>query len=327
MAESGKRPTKRRRLFHAIALTFSLSVSLVAGEGFLRLKNASMTNYDIEMWNYSRRLKVPSANPLLAHTHRKSTTATLQSVEIRLNEYGLRGGPLTPVGAGKRRILVLGSSITLGWGVKEEDTLTARLEEMFRREAQEVQVLNAGIGNYNTVRYVERFLTDLAALAPTDVVVHFFVNDAEQLPPGGGNILTRNSQLAVTLWSGLQKATLSGGKEGLEAHYRAVYSPDSPGYGSMVKALERLSEHARKEKIRLFLAMTPDIHNLENYPFQFVHEDVRRIAQGLGYRYVDLLPALADLEPGAVWNMPGDPHPNSLGHELMAKSLFPVLAE
>jgi lysophospholipase L1-like esterase len=27
-----------------------------------------------------------------------------------------------------------------------------------------------------------------------------------------------------------------------------------------------------------------------------------------------------------VWAMPGDPHPNALGHELMAKALLPLLA-
>jgi hypothetical protein len=30
--------------------------------------------------------------------------------------------------------------------------------------------------------------------------------------------------------------------------------------------------------------------------------------------------------PEQLWAMPGDPHPNAFGHELMANAIFPVLA-
>jgi lysophospholipase L1-like esterase len=314
-------------VFHALATLLSVAISLVLAEGFLRLKNASMTNYDVEMWRYSRTLKSPSPNPILGHTHRPSLSATLQSVEIRLNARGLRGEEVSPLAPSGRRILVLGSSITLGWGVAEEETLTARLQAKFREAGQaNVQVLNAGIGNYNAARYVERFLTELEDLRPTDVVVHYFVNDAEQLTAGGGNALTRNSQLAVAVWSALQKRFHAGGEGGLEAHYREVYRHDAPGYLAMREALGRLATYAKANGVRLVLAMTPDIHDLRDYRFGFVHDEVKEIAEGLGYRYVDLLPALAGLDPAAIWNMPGDPHPNGAGHERMAETLYPLLA-
>mgnify|MGYP001327417221 CR=1 FL=1 len=40
-------------------------------------------------------------------------------------------------------------------------------------------VLNSGVGNHNTTRYVENFFTNHAHLNPTDIVVHYFLNDAE----------------------------------------------------------------------------------------------------------------------------------------------------
>jgi hypothetical protein len=71
--------------------------------------------------------------------------------------------------------------------------------------------------------------------------------------------------------------------------------------------------------------MTPDVHNLAHYEFGFVHEMMRTIAINDGYTFVDLLPAFGSLSPEQVWAMPGDPHPNALGHRLMAEALFPVL--
>src|SRR5690348_4786820 len=100
----------------------STIVALGIGEVFLRIKNSSMTNYDIEMWRYARELKIRSSDPLLGHDHIKNSSAVLQSVQMRTNEWGLRGGPVPPRDAKIRRILFLGGSITLGWGVQESDT-------------------------------------------------------------------------------------------------------------------------------------------------------------------------------------------------------------
>ena len=72
-----------------------------------------------------------------------STSAVLQSVEIRTNEWGLRGGPVPPPQSGQRRILVLGSSVTLGWGVAEDETMVGRLQKMFEKDSQDVVVMNA----------------------------------------------------------------------------------------------------------------------------------------------------------------------------------------
>ena len=71
--------------------------------------------------------------------------------------------------------------------------------------------------------------------------------------------------------------------------------------------------------------MTPDVHNLVDYKLTFVHDLMRQIAVRQGYAYIDLLPAMLGRPPQDVFAMPGDPHPNALGHELMANAIFPVL--
>lgn len=317
------------RLKSAASSTLVLMVAAVLaaglGEVFLRLKNSDMKNYDIEMWKYSRDLKVISPDPKLAFTHRQDSAATLQSVEIRTNDQGLRGGPLPPASNGQRRILVLGSSITLGWGVPEQDTLTARLQKMFADRGQNVVVMNGGVGNYNSERYVERFFVELKDTNPTDIVVQYFLRDAEKLEPTEGNLLLRHSELAVALWIAGSRLFGKIGAQSLTDYYKSVYRPEAPGFVEMQESLKRLATYAREHNIRIFLAMTPDVHNLKHYDFQFIHDKMRELATADGYTYVDLLPAFGALSPEQVWAMPGDPHPNALGHKLMADALFPVL--
>ena len=308
-----------------ILFVFSLLVSILAAEAVLRFNNSSMKNYNIEMWRYARELKTPSVTPELGHEHLKDKSAILQSVDIRLNDWGLRGGPVPHLPPSGRRILFLGGSITLGWGVPEEQTMTARLEQMFQAQGKAVQVLNAGVGNYNAQRYTENFFRSLKDLEPTDIVVHYFLRDAEALKPGGGNILLRNSELAVTVWAAVQNVMTPHGENVLIDHYKTVYDPTQLGFQAMKAELGKLAAYAKEKHIRIYLAMVPDVHNLVNYPFRAIHTQVRELAAELGYTYVDLLPGFENLKPEDIWAMPGDPHPNALGQKIMAEQLFPIL--
>jgi lysophospholipase L1-like esterase len=312
-------------LVSGIVAVVSVAVSLAAAEVLLRVKNSSMRNYDIEMWRYAKELKVKSPDEALDFDHVPSRSALLQNVNIRLNNWGLRGPDLGQRLPNERRILFLGGSITLGWGVPEEKTVEARLENMLNAAGEQATVLNGGVGNYNSERYVNRFLKELTGSEPTDIVVQYFLRDAEDLPPGGANAVLRNSQLAVTLWIAFHRLFDRQGEASLVEHYRNVYEPGSPGFQRMKRELARLGDYASAHGIMTYLAMTPDVHNLTDYKLGFVHDIMRGIANEYGYAYVDLLPPLLGRSPQELWAMPGDPHPNALGHELMAQAIFPAV--
>ena len=313
--------------FSLALIAISVALCLVGAEIILRVKNASMTNYDIEMWRYANELKQSNPDPALGFDHVKSKSALLQNTEIRVNEWGLRGPPVEPMPPGGRRILFLGGSITLGWGVREDQTVEARLERMLRDHGEQTQVLNGGVGNYNTERYVSRFFKELSGLNPTDIVVQYFLRDAEDLDPGGGNLLLRHSEFAVTLWIAYHRLFDKSGEHVLENHYRQVYDPNRRGFVIMREKLKELADYANAHGIRIYLAMTPDVHNLIDYKFGYIHDIMREIAVKDGYTYIDLLPAMRGRPPQELFAMPGDPHPNALGHRLMAETTFPIIHE
>ncbi len=95
----------------------------------------------------------------------------------------------------------------------------------------------------------------------------------------------------------------------------------------MQEKLKELADYAKAHGIRIYLAMTPDVHNLIDYKFGYIHDILREIAENDGYTYIDLLPALRGKPPQELFAMPGDPHPNALGHRLMAEAIFPVIGK
>jgi len=320
---------KLKETFLSIILILaSTSLSILLGEFAIRSKNANMKNYDVEMWKYAKKLKIKSKNKILDFEHKKNSEAKLQDINIKLNEYGLRGEKINNNRDGKiRKILFLGGSITLGWGVKEDQILSSRIKQMFDNEDQKVQVFNAGVGNYNTERYVTRFFKELKVLQPTDIVVNYFLRDAENLKPTKPNFLLKNSQLALTVWSAYNKFFGKSGQNILENHYRNVYTPQNPGYQKMKNKLKELSVFCKKNNINIYLLMVPDIHDLKNYKYNFIHDEMKKISLELGYQFVDSLPKFLGKDSLDLYAMPGDPHPNSDGHKYMAESLFPLLKE
>ena len=301
---------------------FIIIISVASLELLLRFSNSSMRNYNIEMWKYSQTLKMPSEDKDLGHEHRPNKSAVLQGVEIRTNEYGLRGANISEKSS-ERKILFLGSSITLGWGVKEEDTMSSVLEQRLRGRGQDVSVFNAGIGNYNARRYTKLYFDKLQVLEPTDIVVNFFLRDAEVIMAGGGNLVSRNSQLAVTIIDIWNRYSRESGEKTVVDRYNSLFQDNSGGFEVAIKSFERLANAARDDNIGIYLIMIPDIHNLDNYPLAHIHNLMAKKASDMGYIFIDMYPALADLKPREIWAMPGDPHPNALGHQLMAERMIP----
>lgn len=325
---SGDQPSGNKQIvFSAIITCVSILITLVGAEFVLRLKNSDGQNYHIEMWKYSRDLKTRSDEVILGHEHVPSKSATLQNVEIRINERGMRGESLPEISPQQRRIMFLGSSATLGWGVEEDDVMTSDLKDMFSKDGDEnVVIMNAGIGNYNAQRYANLFLTKNTDLNPTDIVVNYYVNDAEILEPGGGNMLIRNSELAITFWI-LANRFLSQNSQGsLLDHYKEIYQEDYQGYKDMYASLAQLADYAKENDIRLYLMMMPEVHDLEDYKYGFIHEKMAKIASDLGYNYIDALDAFGEIKDAqSLWAMPGDPHPNSKAHGIFAQHIYPVL--
>ena len=99
--------------------------------------------YDLEMWKYASRVKRVSENAELGHAHRPNARARLMGVDVATNSLGLRDREIDSARKpGTTRILMLGDSITLGWGVPQDLTVSQRLDRALRPEG--VEVINSG---------------------------------------------------------------------------------------------------------------------------------------------------------------------------------------
>jgi lysophospholipase L1-like esterase len=325
--DSSRRPFATLIVANAVAL---LVFSLVAAgilETFCRVVLDSGTRYEFEMWRYATQLKMPSSDPELPFTHRPNSHARIMGAEVSINDRGLRDDrAITPVKpAATTRILMLGDSVTFGFGVPLAETASRRLQEQLNAGSPvpRFEVLDSGVGNYNTAMEVAYYLKDGRRLNPDIAILNFFVNDPEPTPVPSGNLLTRHSLAAVYVNNRMDSVSRwSHGAPGWEQYYEGLFNDRQPGWQKAKAAIRALKEACDWEGVKLLLVNYPDLHQTEPYPLRSINKSIETVARDLAIPYLDLTPTVAgETDPRILWADPSDPHPNGRMHARYAQMM------
>jgi len=102
------------------------------------------------------------------------------SVRFTTNSLGLRDYEIEPKPPGSYRVLCVGDSFTMGYGVTLADSFPKRTETLLRTEHPEasISVVNFGVGSYGTIQELSKTVDEGFALEPDLVILQVFpVND------------------------------------------------------------------------------------------------------------------------------------------------------
>jgi lysophospholipase L1-like esterase len=319
-----------RRFLERLGL-LALTVFLFAGiaELGLRLAFFHSKDFSMEMWKYAVQLKRPVANPQLSFAHVPNGHAFLMGVDVKINSQGLRDYEYAlPKPADTYRIMLLGDSTTLGWGVRLEDTAAKVLERQLNESGpvsgKRFEVLNAGVGNYDTVQEVTYYETRGRAFQPDLVILVYFINDPEPVPIEKKGVLIDRSYLIAFVtnrFDGILRRT--GRRPGWKQYYSSLYNDDQPGFQACVAALRSLADTTRAQGTQLLVALLPELREInENYPFAAAHKKIEDALGADGVPFLDLIDGLRNHGPeSTLWVTPEDDHPNAKANALIAAQL------
>ncbi len=285
-------------------------------------------HYHLEMWKYAVSIKEVADDPAIGHRHKPSSTARLMGVDVSINADGLRDDNRDGDNSSPHKILMLGDSITFGWGVPQNETVSQRLESLLPESmGQAVSVINGGVGNYNTAMEVAWFEQYGLAMNPDLVMLNVFINDAEDTPiPAVVHWWDTLLYSRVILFGAFDtvRRLVFGGPDWKD-YYADLYLPDAVGWQAMQSSIANLAEICRANNIPLIVVDYPELRELEPYPFDKVSEKISALAADLNVEYVSLLPAVQGQRPSELWVTVPDPHPNSYANKLFADFLVPIL--
>jgi lysophospholipase L1-like esterase len=97
--------------------------------------------------------------------------------DVTINSHGFRGPEPRPGRFSGHRIIVLGDSITFGNFLPIESTFASQLQQLLRAEAHDFEVLNFGVGGYDTLQEVALLEARGRFYHPDLIIVGYCLND------------------------------------------------------------------------------------------------------------------------------------------------------
>tara|TARA_A100001011_G_C14292667_1_gene836948 strand:- start:1282 stop:2133 length:852 start_codon:yes stop_codon:yes gene_type:complete len=272
-------------------------------------------NYEIEMLKYARELKIISNNKQVGIEHKKNISTTLMGAEIFLDNDGFRGQ--NKPRENKKKILMLGDSMTFGWGAKKTFT------EILNDKIDKYEVLNGGIGNTNTKMQIANFFENFSSKYQYKaIVLNFFINDFEDVKIRKPNFFQKYSFLYTFLSNKFSTIFI---KLNLKKDWTNFYSEnysDSEMKKETFIQIKRLNDFCLKNEIRFIIHNIPELRNLKDYRFNKETNIIKDFANKNDIYFLDSIIVLKNYNEKDLWVTKLDPHANDNAHKIIANFLL-----
>jgi lysophospholipase L1-like esterase len=244
------------------------------------------------------------------------------------------------------RLLFLGDSFTVGWGLAErKERFTDLVEETLDTELRSrgrggLHVFNASVGGTNPLQWARYLKTLLPAFEPDAVVAVFFlrsgttlatslVANRDHIEPIRARYAAKpfygTSALATFFWNRLAWRDYTDFfKQKMQDSYLGSRKQRLMWLIQQRYLLE-IADSCETEGIPLHLVIFPLLFDLDDYEFLDVEAEIERFAAGHGIPVHSLTPGFLGRADHELWVANNDQHPNAEGHRIAAEALLPYL--
>jgi len=336
--------TKRHFLFTSVLFGMSLLLALALGEIMLRL----LGYHGVPMSTISNVIMVD--DPILNWRITPNSERREGRIIYHFNSEGFRDTEHAIQNeAGRKRIIVLGDSVTVGYGVASEDIFSSVLQ---KRLNETVEVINISAGGLNTPQEIHLFKLEGIKYQPDIVVLNFVLNDCDfysnhiagqqyrnskdaQIDLLGGisinpefKRLLKASALIFLVKSQLEniKGRITGDSATSHDYFHNIWSKEN-NRKKIVDGFSTLARLGSEHNFEIIVLIWPLLSDFGNYQYTDIHDWVGQQAIDNGFQVIDLLPVFShesfrDLQVTSEDNV----HPNAMGHALAVTTLLKLLS-
>ncbi len=319
------------------------------GEGNIRPGSLVLLCYPT---NYRGYFKIDLADPAtLAHYESigmrnldKALPERHFAVEQPFNSLVYLGPEFKEKREGITRVVLMGDSFNMGWGLRLEDRVSDRLQALLNRGRPErYEVLNAGVpsGDFPDLYYKFR---EILALKPDILIYGMTLNDTVRKPELAQPPLESSPLVMVRRTEGASKSGFFDlrilallrkiRQDRLDTRimidwYKALGSDlNSTGIVVTRQYIKEMDATLKHRGGRFILALWPLLVPWDDgYPFQEIHDRTAGFAKDRGIEFADLLPPLLSRKAPDLWVHPVDRHPNEIASALAAERLAKAILQ
>ena len=294
----------------------SLILSLILLEIFTRFFIDDGMNYEIEMMKYANELKIISSDKKIGIEHRKNIKGTYMGIEVFLDKDGFRNNSFNQENS-KEKILMLGDSMTFGWGA--ENTFS----DLLNQKIKTYDVLNAGIGNTNTIMQINNFFKNFSEKYDYKIIIlNFFINDFENVEIKKPNFLQKYSYFYTFLNNKLNTVLIKFKlKDDWEKFYTNNYLNEKIK-NETLKQINKLNNFCLERNIKFIIHNIPELRDLDNYKFREETVIIKNFADSKNIPFLNSHNDLQEHNEESLWVTILDPHANNKAHKIISDYLF-----
>ncbi len=301
-------------------------------EVFLRVFDPVGISYfwEIDKYEHARLRGQP-----FDYIHKPGYRAKLQGVDVVINGRGLRTPEFDDAKrSGTRRVLILGDSIVFGWGVAQDEIVSAQLQRMLdERTGESWEVIGAGVMSWNTRTEYEYLVEEFDRIEADVIVLILSQNDA---------VPHENGRTSVALDTLLAELDLDASRS--PKWYRAIVDRSYVLATVHLSTRGRILAETRAQKfcdgispasrdtraaLEGIVALASE-NDARLIPYLYAtseSECTRLFEETLARKGVHMRRFPTELEEKRYRNSMVDPHPNAAGHRLMAEAIVRDLHE
>lgn len=295
---------------------FSLIFSFVLLEIFVRSFIDDGMNYEIEMMKYANELKIISSDNKIGIEHRKNVKGTYMGAEVFLDKDGFRYNHLS-IEENEKKVLMLGDSMTFGWGANKT------FSDLLNQKIKTHDVLNAGIGNTNTIMQINNFFKNLSEKYEYKIIIlNFFINDFENVQIKEPNFLQKHSYFYTFINNKINTVLI---KFKLKADWEKFYTNNYLNKKIKDETLiqiNKLNNFCLEKNIKFIIHNIPELRDLNNYKFQKETVIIKKFADSKNILFLNSHDDLKTHMEESLWVTKLDPHANDKAHKIISDYLF-----
>ena len=271
-----------------------------------------------------------------------STGVSIFRIHYEINSKGLRDYEYTyEKPEGVFRILVLGDSVALGYGVEMEDSFPKLLEKSLNSVKQNrYQVINAAVAGYNTIQERNYLQEDGLRYSPDLVIVIFLSNDITSRLSCGvvrNGMLVEQNALPLPLYikrilrkSAFYHFVAYRYKATIRAKSRYDYKEEdrvnrmNKHWPKCKQSVKNMIELAKSNNIKLIFIFYPSPVEITTEPLS--KKMLFSLLEDNKINFIDLSPLLKqEMQFRRVYLKSDSIHPNQKTHQLIAQTIYNYL--
>ena len=327
-----------------ILLIFSTLLTLIAAEVLLR----AVGYYGARGGRVESTILVD--DPILDYRFLPNSSYIKNNIEFATNSHGWRDiEHVVDKPYQTCRLLVLGDSVTFGYGVPMESAYSRILDEQLASTLDfAIETITIGVSGANLEQEVHLLESEGLRYDPDLVVLGYVLNDPEVGTSLRAEMAQGQSFFAsvkeIAQYSSVANLIYKGGQQAfwmlrvylgsdvaadyVETDYFNALHSNAEGRERIEASFDRLKSIAASSDRKYLVAIFPVFHELDDYAWTSIHDYVSDLALEAGLQVIDLLSAYAEYPASELQVESGDHvHPNVLGHQVAANALFEGLME